>query len=365
MRKFIKRLLITLNVLLVVAFLLACLLPWLSPNYFWLLGFIGFSFFYITIALVMTILFWLFIKPKFALYLFIILCCGFKQITTLFAFNSNTIFNKTKPNNTIRIVTWNVGNLSGKTQEKNAVRHKQDEISDAIFTQNADIVCLQEFAEIREKQPKAFTDISKKYQYVYFPWWIVGKYKHRSGNVIFSKYPIAFSDSAAYKNGTTILRADVINDKSDTISFFTTHFDSYKFNRNEFEEIDGDKLDEENSKKNWKQIFKKVRRTLQIHNEEANVANDFMASSKYPAVFCADLNEVPNNYIYWKIRNNKQDAFLQKGLGLGKTFNSLSTVLRIDYIMPDKNFKVHQFKIIDNGLSDHAMLVADIELKSN
>ena len=363
MRKFIKRFLITLNVVLVIAFLIGCLLPWLSPEYFWLFGFIGFSFLYITLALIVIILFWLFVKPKFSLCLLVILCCGYKQINTLFAFNTNTVFNKNKPNNSLRLITWNVGNLSGKTQEKNAKQHRQNEICEAIISQNADVICLQEFAEIRDALPKTYTDLIKKYKYVYFPWWIVGPYRHRSGNVIFSKYPIVFSDSAAFNNGNIIVRADIVNDKSDTISFFTSHLDSYKFNKNEFEEIDGEKPNEEKIQENWKQIIKKVRKTLQTHNEEADVVINFMQQSKHSKVFCADLNEVPNNYIYWKLRGNKKDAFLEKGLGLGKTYNSLSTVNRIDYIMPENNFTVHQFKINDNGLSDHAMLIADIELK--
>lgn len=361
MRKFLKSILLIINAVIAIAYLIGCLLPWLSPKNFWLFSFIGFGFLYVTIALLITMLFWLFVKRSYALFLTVVLCCGYKQITTLFAFNTNTIFNKTKPNNTVRVISWNVGNLSGKTQEKNATKHKQEEIVTAIINENADIVCLQEFAEIREHPPKAFSDLAKKYQYYYFPWWIVGPHKHRSGNVIFSKYPITFSDSAAYANGETIVRCDIAKEE-DTISFFSTHFDSYKFNRNEFEEIDGNEINENTTKQNWKQIIKKVQNTVQKHNEEADIALEFMTLTKYPMVFCVDMNEIPNNYVYWKMRGNKQDAFLQKGFGFGKTYNSLSAQLRIDYLMPDNKFKIHQFKIIDNGLSDHAMLISDIEL---
>lgn len=63
------------------------------------------------------------------------------------------------------------------------------------------------------------------------------------------------------------------------------------------------------------------------------------------------------------MRGNKQDAFLQKGFGLGKTFNSLSPALRIDYIMPDSNFTVNQFDIKDQAMSDHSLLVCDVMLK--
>ena len=58
-----------------------------------------------------------------------------------------------------------------------------------------------------------------------------------------------------------------------------------------------------------------------------------------------------------------QDAFLKKGFGIGRTFSNLSPTLRIDYIFADKNFKVKQFTRQVKKLSDHYMLVADVELK--
>ena len=364
MRRFIKLLSISLTILLTIVYLLGCALPWLSPNYFWLLGFIGFSFPYIIVVFIVVIMFWLFIKPKYALFLLLVLCCGYKQINAFFAFNANTTFNKVKAINSIRIISWNIGNLSGKTQEKNAKKHKPEELANLIIEQSADVICLQEFADLRNglTQSKVFTSINKEYPYFYFPSWTIGQYRHRSGNVIFSKTPILLTDSAVFENGENIIKADIVVN-ADTVSFYTTHFDSYRFSRNEFEEIDGDKLDEEQSKKNWKNIFSKVKHTLNIHNIEANIVNEVIKKSTHPFIFCADMNEVPNNYVYWKIRENKQDAFLQKGFGMGKTFNSLTAALRIDYIMPNNNFNVLQFNIIDNGLSDHAMLVADVELK--
>jgi endonuclease/exonuclease/phosphatase family metal-dependent hydrolase len=42
---------------------------------------------------------------------------------------------------------------------------------------------------------------------------------------------------------------------------------------------------------------------------------------------------------------------------------SLSPTLRIDYILPDFRWDVKQFTIIDEALSDHFLLLADLELK--
>jgi endonuclease/exonuclease/phosphatase family metal-dependent hydrolase len=72
---------------------------------------------------------------------------------------------------------------------------------------------------------------------------------------------------------------------------------------------------------------------------------------------------VPNSYTYFTIKGELQDAFLQTGFGIGRTFSSLSPTLRIDYIFAQDRFKIRQFKRIIRPYSDHYMLVSDIELK--
>jgi len=64
------------------------------------------------------------------------------------------------------------------------------------------------------------------------------------------------------------------------------------------------------------------------------------------------------------LKENRKDAFLEKQFGIGKTFIGLAYSLRIDYILPDNHFNVQQFDLIDENLSDHLMLVSDIELIS-
>jgi endonuclease/exonuclease/phosphatase family metal-dependent hydrolase len=87
-----------------------------------------------------------------------------------------------------------------------------------------------------------------------------------------------------------------------------------------------------------------------------------MKQSPGPVLFCGDLNDVPNSYAYATVKGNMQDAFLKKGFGIGRTFSALSPTLRIDYIFADKRFKVKQFARIAKKLSDHYMIVADLEL---
>jgi endonuclease/exonuclease/phosphatase family metal-dependent hydrolase len=71
---------------------------------------------------------------------------------------------------------------------------------------------------------------------------------------------------------------------------------------------------------------------------------------------------VPNSYAYSHIKGNRQDVFLKKGFGIGRSFISLAPTLRIDYILPDNHFDILQFDMVDEDLSDHIMLVTDVHL---
>ena len=94
---------------------------------------------------------------------------------------------------------------------------------------------------------------------------------------------------------------------------------------------------------------------------QADLLKEWLQNTPHPSILTGDFNDVPNSYTYFTIRGNRQDAFLQKSCGIGRTFVSLAPTLRIDYILPDKSFKVKQFELEDEGLSDHFMLVADLK----
>jgi endonuclease/exonuclease/phosphatase family metal-dependent hydrolase len=96
---------------------------------------------------------------------------------------------------------------------------------------------------------------------------------------------------------------------------------------------------------------------------QANIVRETLDDSPYPSIICGDFNDVPNSYTYFQIRGTWQDAFLEKDFGIGRTYIALAPTLRIDYILPDPAFEIHQFDMIDEDLSDHLLLVADVSLK--
>ncbi len=57
-----------------------------------------------------------------------------------------------------------------------------------------------------------------------------------------------------------------------------------------------------------------------------------------------------------------QAAFVEKGMGIGRTFSGISPTLRIDNIFTDKKFTIEQFTRVPKKLSDHYPIFADVIL---
>ncbi len=112
---------------------------------------------------------------------------------------------------------------------------------------------------------------------------------------------------------------------------------------------------------NSRNIFSKLKRAAIIRAGQTDIVKQTLAVSPHPYIITGDFNDVPNSYTYFTIKSNGlQDAFLQKGFGIGRTFTGIAPTLRIDYILPTEDFRVLQFNRFVKDYSDHYMLLADV-----
>ena len=112
-----------------------------------------------------------------------------------------------------------------------------------------------------------------------------------------------------------------------------------------------------------------MRNAFSLRGKQVDIIRQKMEESTYPVILCGDLNDVPNSYAYFKVRKNMKDAFLEKGMGLGKSYYSGQSrslawlpTLRIDYIFTDTAFNISQFTMGTMNLSDHRAVITDVEL---
>ncbi|MET0638237.1 MAG: endonuclease/exonuclease/phosphatase family protein [Chitinophagaceae bacterium] len=363
-RLFTKRFFIFLNAVLVFFFLLACVAPYLDPENWWFISFLGLGFPFLLAAMLCFLIGWLFVKRKLALLPAIALVLGYKSISVLFAFHPGASFKEKKQPGDIRVVTWNVARFVEMKRNNNKGSRTRLRMMEQLKDADADIICMQEFFHSNATGWYSnLTYIAKQmnYPYFYYSHDDDGD-KHFIGNIIFSRFPIIDSGLVRFPRPSlpeTLMHADIVA-YGDTMRVYTTHLQSLQLRPDDYEAIDHIKEGDSGIISNSRTIYSKLRKGISRRKLQTDVVEQVVGDSPYPAVLCGDLNDVPNSYTYYSVRGDKQDVFLKKGFGIGRTFSAISPTLRIDYMFADKNFTVKQVKRVVRDYSDHYMLVSDL-----
>lgn len=371
LRKFSRKFLLFINVLVVIAFLLVCCTGFLNPGKYWYIAVLGVGFPFIVMALLFFILLWWWYKSRWAFLSLVVLIIGWSQVHALFGFHLFASFDTAKQNGALRVMQWNVSRLDQMNPNRPGGSFRKP-ILDFIEKMNPDVVCMEEFLESNNPREFAqnipyFTD-TLKYPYYFFArdhrrW--DGVYEH--GVIIFSRYPILdtlrirYSGPDSLKAAESLIHTD-IEVNGQRVRVFATHLQSLRFDGNDYTVIRTITKGENNAMNKSKGVLKKFRMAYSLRSKQAELVRREMDESPYPAILCGDFNDLPNSFTYSKVKGDCTDAFLASGFGIGRSFASLSPTLRIDYIMADKRLDVLQFKKTKLYYSDHYPLVADIKL---
>jgi endonuclease/exonuclease/phosphatase family metal-dependent hydrolase len=158
-----------------------------------------------------------------------------------------------------------------------------------------------------------------------------------------------------------LISADLlVNGKK--IRIYTTHLQSVLFQKNDYRNIEIIKSANDSMMAASRSIVKKLRQGYAFRGGQADLVRNKLDSCPYPEIICGDFNDVPNSYTYFHIKGKRQDVFVRKGSGIGRSFTAVSPTLRIDYILADKAFDVLQYNRFLVPWSDHYPVVADLKL---
>lgn len=368
MKKVVFTLFVILSVLLFVSYLLACLTPYINPASFWPMTFLGLAFPLLALAALCCILTWLFFNKRVAIALTLLFLVGYKNVFAVFAFRPPAKFKLEKESSTLRILDWNVRHFkdSKKFAEGSGERRG---IIDYMRKVNADIILIQEFLEI--KQPGYYSNIgtlrdSLGYKYYYTSAdMVMPRNSSEFGCAIFSKVPIENVQRWQFKNVVSpesISTVDVTF-AGKKIRVATTHLVSLDLgappnDAEFFGRIDSDFILHSSQ-------LQKFIRYDGVHGGQAIFVKKILDESPYPVIVSGDFNSVAGSYAYHTIKGQLQDAFVEKGSGIGRTYSGLFPSLRIDFIFADRQFEVLQFTSPRLYLSDHFPLVTDLKWREN
>jgi endonuclease/exonuclease/phosphatase family metal-dependent hydrolase len=372
LKKFARISFITLNLLVILFYLLACLVPFLDGSRHWVIALLGLVFPLLFFILFAFLIYWMLRRSKWTFLCLATLLLGWQQLSVAFNLFSNKKFNTAKAPENLRVLTWNLSSWGESNRSDR--KDNMDSMVNVIKNANADVLCFQEYLYCKDKIYRdsiipAFRESG--YQYGYFA---KVRYSGRlykttllTAVVIMSKYPIIDSAKFYYSEdhfAEPLIYADIrINDQ--VIRFFTTHLQSVSFQSDDYEALHNLKEPVNASVTKSRMLLWKLRSGYKERTLQAEILHNKIKESPYPVMLCGDFNDVPNSYTYFKVKGDLQDAFLKRGWGFGRTFRFLSPTLRIDYILADKKFAIKQYTELKFPYSDHYPVVADIDISKN
>lgn len=363
-RRFGKKLFFVLQIILTLLFLYPL---YIKPiPLIWINGFLGLITPYIVVAQCIMFLVWLLAKPWFSLIPLFTLLLGWETVLSLVAWHPGMTLALKKKENICRVLSWNVKGFNGN-QTSSTLKLRTEDIAYSIQKWNPDIICLQEYNT--NDRPNDIANHAnyfiKNYPFNYFSKDIQIRDKsYFLGCIIFSKYPIIKAQRIGYTNQESLIYVDLLRG-DDTIRIFTTHLASYRFKENDFLAMEATAQANTIDLNGKKGVVRKMRNAFVERAVQAQIVSKYLKQSPYPTIITGDFNDVPGSYTYKTIRGDWSDSFLEKGFGIGASYLGISPTLRIDYILSNASWKTKGWESVDENLSDHHMIMADLQLIKN
>lgn len=369
LRKTVKYVLFLLNIFLSLSLLMGCYGGNLFDGKTWFTGLFSFATIYVLISVLLFFLFWLFAKPVLSLVsLGAILVC-WKPLKQVFPLNTSYNFSFKKQDASIRVMSWNVELFN--ILEHKSHPEKKKEMFRLINDINPDIACFQEMVigDSAQHRINFINEFQKKmglseYFYSFNPVFDFDK-MHHYGIITFSRYPIIKKETLVFKPydyNSTFQYSDIVRGH-DTFRVFNIHLQTFRLSKKNKSYLDNPSFSNQTGIEESKNILWKLKVGIQNRQRQSNHIRAVINKSPYPIILCGDFNDVPNSYAYTTIGKNMQNAFAEKGLGIGNTYDGISPTLRIDNIFADNKFEVLQFGRFKKKLSDHFPISADLLFK--
>ncbi len=351
------------------AFLICCLTPFAEPDHFLFFTYSAILFPYCFLGyLLWLVTVFIFFRKRVWIFLLLLLF-SWKNAGVVFAIHPPKEFVYKKDPKQLRVLSWNVNGLlySLSVTDKRAFDEKQAAMMQFIKTSDADVLCFQDYVEAAWAVGKAniayMTD-SLKYPYHYF-----SDDFENYGTIIFSRLPILDTGHILYETKTKYpesLAFATIGFGGDSLRLYNTHLHSMFLHSDSLKPYSVGYLPFVVADTGYLFHTDRLERMAyydRLHTAQAKLIKHQLNKTTTPFIFCADLNSVPSGYVYHHIKEGLQDAFLQKGSGLGGTYHRFTFSLRIDVVMMSKELKATQYFSPRPDLSDHYPIITDIELR--
>ena len=228
----------------------------------------------------------------------------------------------------VKVLTYNLGRYAAGGRKVTA-NESVAGIRQFLSEQNADIVCLQEFAV-------ADTGSLSTYLPAY-PYRARHLFKGSRyfGNLTLSKYPILQSSAITFPESRNLALVTDIRVNGRTVRVYNCHLESYSLS---FTALVKRLFSRENFTDEVVQVHGRMREATQRRTAQVDTLLRREAASPWPNLVCGDFNDTPISYTYQRLTRTKKDSFAESGTGWGASYARLWPMLRLDYILlPQEN----------------------------
>lgn len=331
------------------ALLLSCLAPYVHPTKHPLVMFFGLYFIPLFLLNILFLLIAIFRHPRALLITVVALLPTLLLAERFVKFSCGE---EAPDGPSVKILTYNLGRYdagSRKVTPEEAV----PAIRSLLAEQDADIVCLQEFAIRDTNELSRFLP-----DYPYRAWHLF-KGKRWFGNVTLSKYPIVEERALTFPQSRNLSLVSDIDVDGRTFRIYNCHLESYSIS---FTTLVKRLSHRETFTDEVVQVHGRLREATRRRSEQVSALLESETQSPWVTFLCGDFNDSPVSYTYHQLTHYLKDSFVEAGCGMGSSYSVLWPMLRVDYILLPQEFSAWRHETLRVPWSDHYPVTTNISL---
>lgn len=265
----------------------------------------------------------------------------------------------TPPEDAIKLISYNVKVFSGDNKYEQGF----EKISEYLFDENPDIVCLQENVDSWRRY--YFQTFKKKFAYNDTVHFYSGDIENAVG--IHTRFPIIRRERIPYKSNCNGSMAWYLKVDNDTLLVINNHFEAThlsKEDREMYREIIKGDMKGNPARKESKKLLVTLAESSSKRAPQIEAVCRYVEEHRqYPTILCGDFNDNPISYSRYRMSQVLNDSFVETGKGLGLSFYQKGFYFRIDHIFHSDDITAYNCKV-DNKIdaSDHYPIICWLKI---
>ena len=353
MKKFLRIVLLIINLLAATALVLSTLAGVVEPSRMVFVSILSYGYFLFLLANVVFVIIWLFMSRWEFLISVAAIAVRFSFVPLFFQVGG--ALDAEPEDNTLKVMSLNTHAFKGLDSDtlmradSGAMMFLQ-----LIDREQPDVMCLQEFFRPRRM---SIVDSLEARGYTYH--YGVHGSNTRSQGILFSRCRMLKGYDMDRRSK---FYADIENNGC-TVRVCSVHLDSYQLDNDDLESFEN--LSHAKTDSSTHRLMKKfAETTLQHEREWKEELRPLIETSSVPIVIAGDFNDTPASYIYQQATELLADPYVEQGRGFGTTYHGPYPAFRIDYILHSHDLEALSYKRIPSAISDHYPIVVTLRFEN-